>query len=123
MAIDALQLGMCAVQREIRLLMIESRRCPGRCVVTVIAKMRKLIELVIGIACIIKIRIMTGKAVIGRILVIAADMTVNTLDGLMGAGQRKIELGMIEGRRRPRIGIMAIHTFVRETIGDMIGIL
>ena len=86
------------------------------------AILRELICRVIGIHSVRVIRLVALVAILIHELIVAADMTIDTLSGLMRALDREIRRSMIEGRRRPGIHGMALQAIMREISCDMVWI-
>lgn len=111
-----------AHQGKARLAVIKSRRLPCAGGVAGNAVARKICGHVIGIARVLKIRLMTGETIHRRAGVAIVRMALIARHGEMRAGEREARAVMIERRRPPRIVVMAQHTILRIAIGNVIGI-
>jgi hypothetical protein len=92
---QALQADMRPGQRELRIRMVESGRCPGSCSMALCAYMVEIVLHVVGVNHSLEIRLMASITLNGRILV-PVGVTGNTLQADMSACQRELRIGMIE---------------------------
>jgi len=109
-------------ERKRRSGMIKGGRLPGGGVVTDGAVMRIVLARVIGIVRTGVVRRMAGITVCGRVGKLSVDMTLCALQGNMRACQREGRQIVIEGRRLPRRGGVALGAIVREIPAHVIGI-
>lgn len=121
MTSQALEPGMSAGQRELRLIVIEGRRFPRSCAVAIGAKVVKVVGHVIRISDRREVRGMTAEAgLIGS--GISLQMTRNALQRGVRADQDETGRSVIPVGGRPSGSRMATRAVVRECGLDVIGI-
>ena len=80
--------NVCTEQGESRAVMIESRRLPSRCVMTLSAVVRELgFDVIVSVLI---VRLVTGPAVGGRASVLSVGMALRTTHRDMCSGEREI---------------------------------
>lgn len=102
--------------------MVERGRLPGVCRVTLRAILGELCRDVIRICHLVEIRAVTGIAGGGNIRILVVDMTVCAGNGKVGAGERKIRSGVIEGGWPPSCSCVTLLADCREPCVYMIRI-
>ena len=91
------------IDREIRPIMIEGRRCPGRGSVAGQTGGGEMRRLMIGIGRAVVVRLMAVIAIRRRALILPVDVAQVAGQAYVRSGQRKAGVIMIEGGRIPRV--------------------
>lgn len=119
MAVHALQRHMHAGQRELGLIMVEGGRRPAGSIVALRTVESKIVRHVIRIRNRVVICLVAGITVRWDVH-ITTGMAIHALQRHMRAGQWKLGLIMVEGRRRPGGGGVTFRTLKAEIIRRMI---
>ena len=122
MTLGAVGIDVRAGQREVRIIVIECRRLPGRRAVALIAGMTELPGDVVGIFHPFIVRLVTRPAVGRRTCILPVPVTFGTAYRDVRTRQRKITEIVIEGRRSPAENRMALPARVRVVARHVIGV-
>ena len=109
-------------QREERRAMIKRRRTPSRCCVALSTIMVELTRHMIRVRRDIKVCSMTIPARMREVLVLVVNMATVASNRLMSACQRELGAAVIKGRRHPHRSCMAWTAVVIEVAKHMIWI-
>ena len=122
MAIAALQLGVRAGERKSNGVVIEISGLPCRCIMAILASLRKPKPDVVGVGCFLKVRHVTTDAIRRRALVPASQVAGRAVQ--TGVGSRQSEAGhfqMVERGAKPGCNRVALLATGREPRRRVVG--
>lgn len=116
---------VCAGKRESRTAVIECRIQPGGCVVALLATLRKVRRNVVRVGRALIVLEVAANASVRRQVVVIVGMTVGTLPRRyrMHSCQGEVRIAVIKRCVRPRSGVMALLTGLREVSRDVVRII
>ena len=118
---NAIQRKVSAVERELRLVVVESGGFPCGGSVADGAVLRELVGHVVGVGNPAEIGLMTGNAV-GRCTGKTLVVTGNTIEGKVSAVERELRLVVVESGGFPCGGSVADGAVLRELVGHVVGV-